>query len=189
MFPKTKYLIDQSFDPLTAVANGSSYYAYKYSFIKEKVLENALPHSIGLYIPSNRNNNNSIDFFAIKGDYLPFELTKMFWLNNDNQNNVTYELYIGESENITSPGMKSLGKIKINIPPNTKKYDFIMEVKIKISQNKNVEIIVKKTKDRSILGKLNVSMDMNSFYFSKFDDEKFNRKTKEIVTHLKKFMK
>ena len=182
MFPEESLRADPKFNTLTAVANGAAYHAHRLSMEKEtNYFKEILPYSVGVDVIRN-GESHIMSVFGKKGDCLSvkpiYDSKQRIWLHEDNQSNAIFDIYIGESRKTTDPGMKYMGGMTIEIPPNTKVSDYEMKMIMKISEDLIVFLEVKKVKDGKHLGDLKVHVDMNQL----------NEKLPQMMKHIRKYL-
>ena len=102
-----------------------------------------------------------MSYQATQGEKLPIQSEDIYSLLCDNQEYVTFPLYVGDGMFCFDEGMKNLQTLTIPLPPNTKVDDFEMKVTMTINQSGLIEVEVHKVKDCQYLGKMTAQLDIN----------------------------
>ena len=161
------------FDPLNAVVRGAAYHALSLSFV-DPTLQDVLPYSILTDLTGGRTS-----VLLKKGTKLPCEVKKIYLLNRDYQDEVSFNLYVGEGQFINSPDVKSIREAVIPIPEEKRrrKCDFKMKTILEINESGLLKMKVYKESNGEEIDSLETRLEINKL--EDFFDE--------MLEHMNKF--
>ena len=144
---------DPSFDVLTSVVKGASYYAYT-SLIEEERLLSVICIPIGIEI-----HNRMFDVFFKTGDPIPSKMKKNYTIFIENRKSIVFKIYSGESKYTTSLDMKCIDRLRLDNLPNIQKMN--VEITMKINENGSLEMKVE-NKEYSISKKIITNIEFKN---------------------------
>ena len=138
LIPDESKYPQQEFDRTTLVCKGAAYHSYQRETMGDSynfVFTDILSYSVGISVGEQK----LMDRFASKGSRIPLSGSVIYsqTIENQNQTEVTYQLYSGESSVTTDKDMKEIQKFTIKLinQKSSKNTKTVLEVHFLIDRN------------------------------------------------------